>query len=95
MDRPEKPFGEIDFGNYTLIGIDEQAGRAKSLKSNMGVCSSDDGHTFIFKIRYSLKDQCAGSGIFILHASFWAIIPKISEDDHVIFEPLDVNPYQD
>lgn len=90
---PDRPFGEIDFEHYTLIGMDERRNEGKTLKYEMGVCEDTDSKTIVFTARYSLEYQCAGSGIQRLQASFWAIIPKISEDDTVLFEAVDANPF--
>lgn len=90
---PERPFSEIDFEHYTLIGMDEYTSQGKTLKYEMGVCENTDSKTIVFTARYSLKYQCAGSGIQRLNASFWAIIPKVSEDHTIIFEAIDANPH--
>lgn len=90
---PERPFGEIDFGNYTLIGMDERTNQGKTLKYEMGICKNSDSKIIVFTARYSLKYQCAGSGIERLSASFWAIIPKIADDDTILFQAIDANPF--
>lgn len=86
------PFGEIDFTKNTLIGMDEFTSSGKEIKYSMGVCKNEDSHTIMFTVRYSLSNQCAGSGIEGKPASFWAVIPKVSESEKVLFEPIDVNP---
>lgn len=77
------PFGEIDFDDFTLIGVDYITNNASDIKYVMQSCKSEQAKVVEFKIKYSLKDQCAGQGIETIWASFWAVVPKIP-DNYVV-----------
>lgn len=79
----DPPFGEIDFDDFTLIGVDYITNNASDIKYVMQVCKSEQAKIVEFKINYSLKDQCAGQGIETIRASFWAVVPKIP-DNHTV-----------
>jgi len=88
-----KPF-EVDFDKYSLLGVGG-GGYGQSINSISWVCRNAETDEVIMYVKYSMENQCAGSGVFSIPYVYWAKVPKLSPEAKVYFEKIDVNPYDD
>ena len=89
----EKPVKNVDFHIYSLIGVDVVTDWGHEMKKTAWLCDNESTRTIRLTVKYSLSDQCAGSGIYSIPFSYWAIIPKLADDKIVEFLVIDVNPF--
>jgi len=87
-----RPF-DMDFERYSLLGVDVGTDWGRKIRTIGWVCRKADTKEVKMYVKYSLSEQCAGSGIGSHTFSYWAKVPKLSDDDRVYFHVIDVNPY--
>ena len=82
----------IDFNTHTLLVGAVATDFCEEHKSQGFLCKKVNENTYLFTIQYSLKNQCAGSGI-ISHR-FWGCIitSKIDSTSTINFKVEDINP---
>lgn len=85
--------GSIDFTVTTLLGISAKLNPGSEIAQQIYVCKDETANIIRLTAEYSLKDQCNGSGIYTINASFWATIPKIQNGEAVEYGLTDINPY--
>ena len=85
-----RPFGDVNFSVNSVLGMEKYTDLGDDIRSQGFVCQNDN--TIRFTGEYSLKDQCSGSGINYRFVSFWAIIPRDTENRNVEFVFRDINP---
>lgn len=88
-----KPF-ELDFEKYSLLGVGG-GGYGQHLNSIAWVCRNAETDEVKMYVKYSMENQCAGSGVFSIPFVYWAKVPKLSFETKVYFETIDVNPFDD
>lgn len=84
---------DVDFDNYSLLGVEIGTDWGDDINSICWVCRKEETNEFKMYVKYSLKDQCAGSGIYSMYLAYWVKVPKLSEDARVYFHVIDVNPF--
>ena len=87
------PFGEIDFSQKCIIGINIQTEWAKSCISRGLLYRKNNTDTFHYYIQYSLKNQCSGSGITNINFSANIIADKLPQGAELMVEVDDINPF--
>ena len=84
--------GNIDFNTHTLLVGAVVTDFCEEHKSQGFLCKKFNENTYLFTIQYSLKNQCAGSGI-ISHRFLGCIItPKLDSTSTINFKVEDLNP---
>lgn len=86
---------EVDFDEYSLLGVELITGWGSSKSSICWLCRKKEPNDVKMYVKYSLADQCSGSGISSMYIAYWAKVPKLAEEAEVHFHVIDVNPYLD
>ena len=89
---PKNSLGNINFKSNSLIGTCVATNPAASLTSQGYICKKENENKWRYTVKYSLKDQCKGSGIFKLYLSAWVIGPKLASNAVVDLTVTDINP---
>ena len=75
----------VDFDLYDIIGVDHMTSMARSCKRQQWVCKSNSGKVIRLNGEFALIDRCQQSGTYSIPLSFWAKIPKLTEEQSVEF----------
>lgn len=89
---PGNSLGTIDFSSKSLIGVCVVTNPCSSYESQGCICKKDNENKWKYTVKYSLKDQCKGSGIYKMYLSAWEIGPKIASNAMIDLQVTDVNP---
>jgi hypothetical protein len=90
---PYPPLGKIDFKTKTLLGVHITTSMADGVTSQGYLNKKLWQNIFTYTVQYSLKDQCAGSGIMSINFTGWLIGPKLPPQSIVQLKTEDVNPF--
>ncbi|NPD46019.1 MULTISPECIES: hypothetical protein [unclassified Lentimicrobium] len=85
---------EVDFEKHTLLGMGG-GGSGQGINTMAWVCRNTQKDEVKMYVKYSMENQCAGSGIISIPFVYWAKVPKLSTETKVYFEAIDVNPFDD
>lgn len=88
-----RPCGEVDFNNRFIIVSSRYINPNNEMKINSQVYISKTIPTLKFRVDYSLRNQCDGSGITRHGALFYATIPNSFLGYQILYDIRDVNPY--
>lgn len=89
----QQPCGNVDFNNKIILVACRYINPNSGMESNSNVYVNTTTSAINFKVNYSLKDQCDGSGISSYGAIFYAVIPKAFNSYQMIYEIKDINPF--
>ena len=89
--QPE--LGNIDFNTHTLLAGPVVTDFCEEHKSQGFLCKKENENTYLFTIQYSLKNQCAGSGIISHHFFGCIITSKLDSTSTINFKVEDINPF--
>ena len=84
--------GNIDFNTHTLLVRAVVTGLCEEHKSQGFLCKKVNENTYLFTIQYSLKNQCAESGIIGHHFLGYIITSKLDSTSTINFKVEDINP---
>lgn len=85
------PLGYIDFSIKSLVGVKIYIDMGNGLGHQGCFCYNPDSKKWLFKIEYTLTDQCKGSGISSSELFCSIICPKLPPDAVVAYESRNVN----
>ena len=89
---PHPELGNIDFNTHTLLVGKVVTDFCEEHKSQGFLCKKVNENIYLFTIQYSLKNQCAGSGI-IRHQFYGCIITsKLDSTSTINYKVEDINP---
>lgn len=90
---PDRQPYEVDFEKFSLLGVEILTNWGDDMRSICWLCKKEETKEYKMYVKYSLKDQCAGSGISSMYLAYWAKVPKLADDAQVYFHVIDVNPF--
>lgn len=91
--KDSMPLGYIDFTAKTLVGIGLHLDMNDGFDDQGCFCYNPETKKYEFKIEYSLKDQCKGSGISSIDFFCYVICPKLPADAVVEAKVKNINPF--
>jgi hypothetical protein len=89
----KKPYDNLNFDDWIVIGIIKRTNSGKELVYKTKVCVNRTAQKLVLTVRYSLYDQCRGSGIDEHLLSIWVKLPKSFNSYDIKYDIVDVNPY--
>ena len=88
-----KPFGDLNFDEDFLIGIFRTTNEGSDVDVKACVCENTNQNKLKLNVKYSLSNQCAGSGIHQQAFIVWAVVPIKYINYTIEYGVKDINPF--
>jgi hypothetical protein len=87
------PFGNLNFEEVFLIGIFRTTNYGSDVDVKACVCENTKQNKLKLNVKYSLSNQCAGSGISEQAFIVWAVVPIKYKNYTIEYGVKDINPF--
>jgi hypothetical protein len=88
-----QPFGDLNFDEDFLIGIFRTTNWGSDVDVKACVCENTKQNKLKLNVKYSLSNQCAGSGISEQAFIVWAVVPIKYKNYTIEYGVKDINPF--